>query len=487
MRWRKTFTPVAMRRVALLAPTETVRDVLVEVADVAALQFDGPTQTDGASPPDDANRPATRLLRQRTSAPPRPRLSATGPDLAWCEAHDRLDLVAGEARLEATLSAGVRHRDVTGFVGWARADQVQLLRARTAPAGGALVQLRRPAHLQPPTLLAADNPGHAFSPLVRAYATPPYRDIDPSLLSGVTYVAMFGMMFADLGHGALLLAAALCLRVSRPRKLERLRSAWVLLAGAGLSSMLFGVLYGEFFGPTDLLPVVWLAPLEQPVSLLLAAVAIGAVLLSIAYAVGIVNRYREGGWAAAAYAPSGLAGAGTFLGLGIVSAGGYFGITALTVGGVCLVAICGGLVSVGFFAEAGGGAAGVAQAGIELLDLILRIGSNVVSFARLAAFGLTHAALADLVWRATVGAARHGVLGVSAAIVVFAVGNALAFSLEALIAGIQALRLEYYELYSRIFLAEGEPFRPWALPVERTQIVGTNAVATHVVGSRVEA
>ncbi len=47
----------------------------------------------------------------------------------------------------------------------------------------------------------------------------------------------------------------------------------------------------------------------------------------------------------------------------------------------------------------------------------------------------------------------------------FVVGNALAFALEALVAGIQALRLEYYELFSRVFATEGRPFRPWQLPV----------------------
>jgi V/A-type H+-transporting ATPase subunit I len=55
-----------------------------------------------------------------------------------------------------------------------------------------------------------------------------------------------------------------------------------------------------------------------------------------------------------------------------------------------------------------------------------------------------------------------------AGIVVFAAGTALAFSLEALIAAIQALRLEYYELFSRVFTEQGEPFRPWHVAVART-------------------
>ena len=52
-----------------------------------------------------------------------------------------------------------------------------------------------------------------------------------------------------------------------------------------------------------------------------------------------------------------------------------------------------------------------------------------------------------------------------AAVVVFVLGNLVAFALEALVTGVQALRLEYYELYSRIFSGEGHPFAPWSMPV----------------------
>ena len=42
----------------------------------------------------------------------------------------------------------------------------------------------------------------------------------------------------------------------------------------------------------------------------------------------------------------------------------------------------------------------------------------------------------------------------------------MAFALEGLVVSVQALRLEYYELFSRVFLAEGRPFRPWHVPVD---------------------
>ena len=118
-------------------------------------------------------------------------------------------------------------------------------------------------------------------------------------------------------------------------------------------------------------------------------------------------------------------------------------------------------LSIGLYLEAGGGAAGVAQAAVELFDTVIRLGSNIVSFARLAAFGLTHAALLMVVWNGTTALWAPG-WQAAAAILVLVIGNIITFGLEALVAGIQALRLEYYELFSRIFAIEGRPFHPWA-------------------------
>ena len=123
------------------------------------------------------------------------------------------------------------------------------------------------------------------------------------------------------------------------------------------------------------------------------------------------------------------------------------------------------LAFAGFAAAAGGGGAGAAQAAVELFDLLVRLGSNVVSFARLAAFGLTHAALGAVVWESATGLWGGGLAASVAAVTVFVAGNALAFSLEALVAAVQALRLEYYELFSKVFQDQGRPFRPWHIPI----------------------
>ena len=466
MRWREALQPVGMERVALLAPSVGLRDLLVNVADEGTVALgEVPTENGTA-----ATGPATaRLRRLHAEATGAASLATAVPDLDRCEQAGRLDLIAGEAQVEQRSAQALARGSVAGLVGWVPADSLAPLAERLASVGGAVVPLTRPPGIQPPTQLSPTGVAHEFAPLVDTYSTVPYADVNPSLLAGLAYVAMFGMMFADVGHGALLLLAAIAARLGWWSRLARLRRVWLFLAGAGAASMLFGALYGEFFGPTGVIPTLWLAPLDHPLELLGAALAVGALLLGGAYALGTVNRFREGGWRRAVFAPSGLAGATLFLGLGVVTASIYLGEVWLgLLGGA--VALAGLATSyAGLLASAGGGAAGATEAAIELFDLVLRLGSNLVSFARLAAFGLTHAALGAVIWQATTGLWPRGLLGAAAAVLVFVAGNALAFALEGLVAAIQALRLEYYELFSRVFDSEGEPFRPWHVPLDPTE------------------
>jgi len=468
MRWREALRPVRMQRVALMAPRDALRDLLVNVADEGAVALDEiPLDDEATKHPESASARMQRLqVRDDTVAV----LAPTSPDLDRCERDGRLDLIAGEAQLEERSAQAVTRGNVSALVGWMPAEDMAHLAVRVAKVGGVVVPMSRPSGVQPPTLLTQTGAAREFAPLVETYGTVPYADVNPASLAGLAYVVMFGMMFADVGHGALLVLAAIAIRLRWSSRLARLQPVWLFLLGAGACSMVFGALYGEFFGPTPVVPVIWLAPLDQPILLLGVAIAVGAVLLAGAYGLGIVNRFREGGWRRAVYAPSGLAGAALFLGLGVTVGGVYLDLVWLVlVGGVMAV---GGLAVayIGLLASAGGGAAGAAQAGIELFDLVVRLGSNLVSFARLAAFGLTHAALGDVVWQATTGLWGHGVLGAAGAVAIFAVGNALAFALEGLVAGIQALRLEYYELFSRVFDTEGRPFRPWHVPLTTLEV-----------------
>jgi V/A-type H+-transporting ATPase subunit I len=448
-----------MSRVAIVAPRARLREALVELADAGVVEFVG-----AAPPPRGEEIEALRRVERLSprTGPARPRLAPEPPAVTELERRCERELLAGEVELARRADAAVRHGSFAGYVGWVPEAELETMAARLAPAGAALVELPRPVWVDPPTLLRSVRLARPFRPLVETYGAARYEDIDPTPFAAVAFVLMFGMMFGDAGQGLVLVLLGLFLRRTRGR-LASLRSAWPLVVACGASGAFFGLLYGEFFGPTGVVPTLWLDPLEEPLRLLVAAVAVGAVLLACSYAIGTVNRWRERGPAAALVAPSGFAGIAVFLGGALVLAGFARSLDWLAVAGGALIAAGVVLLGLGFFLEAGRGPAAAAQASVEVVDAVVRIAANAVSFARLAAFGLMHGALTAIVYDGAV--ALWGGAFTLAAIVLFVIGNAATFVLEALVAGVQALRLEYYELFSRIFAGEGRPFSPWSIPL----------------------
>jgi len=449
-----------MERIAVVAPADRFRSALVAVADAGVVEPERLTATLG---------PAGEALRRRRSDAAAPRLAAMTPSVQESERELDPGILAGEAELEQVAAAAVRRGAVMAIAGWSPSVALAPLGERLNRTGAALVRLPPPRGAQPPTLPHTTGASGAFQPLLDIYTTIPYADLNPSLFAGLAYVAMFGMMFGDVGHGIVLVLFGLALWKRWPARLARLSPAAPFVIGSGVASVLFGFAFGEAFGPTHLVPTLWIAPLDHPTTLLAVAIAIGGVMLSLSHFLACANRWREGGALRAFVAISGFAGTSLYLGIAVVGFGWYAHVAlAVVLGGA--VAATGLLLGfVGLYQEAGGRALGAVQAGVELFDAVVRLGTNTVSFARLAAFGLTHAALGSIIWTNTVNLSHHGVAGAIGCGVLFLVGNAVAFALEALVCAIQAMRLEYYELFSRVFLAEGRPFVPWHVPSDTSK------------------
>ncbi len=465
MRLAERALPVRMRRIAVVVGAERARDMLVEMAQLGVVDLSGPLGT-GEGPALEALR---RLETEHRGVPSGgPALTREAPDLGELERRGAHDLLAGEVELDRRRAGAVRHGDFLVFVGWAPRPALPLLVSSLEGLGAALVELRAPRGRQPPTLLAPTPAAEPFRPLLTTYGALPYQDVDPTPFVAVTYCLMFGMMFGDVGDGLLIMLAALALRHVRDPRLEPLRRVWPMIAALGASAALFGALYGELFGPTKVLPTLWLDPLDSPMRLLAVAISAGVGLLAAAALIGVVNRYREGGVLLALTADSGLPGlvllaGGAFVALGILTDVTWLGPVGLVVIALAIVPL-----AIGLRADAGRGPTAILEVLIGLLDALLRLFSNVVSFARLAAFGLMHAAIGQVVLHAA-GSLIGTPAGDLAAALTFAVGWSAAFALEGLVVAVQALRLEYYELFSRLFAGEGRPFRPFRLPLISTK------------------
>ncbi|MFI5038492.1 MAG: V-type ATPase 116kDa subunit family protein [Solirubrobacterales bacterium] len=443
---------VRMSRVAVVLPDDRVRAGLVEVASSGCVELDeAPTQADDE---------ISEALRRLPSVTPAGAvaLSRAPCDTVQLEQAGRRDLLAGEQQLRRLAGSAVHHAGVSVWLGWMPAGERTDLSDRLARVGGAVVELPRPRWAEPPTQLADSLARARFHLLVDSYGVVPYADVDPTIFAAATYVLMFGIMFADAGHGAMV--AVLGIAAGAQRRWPSLRSAWLLITACGISACVFGVVFGEFFGPTDVVHPLWIRPLDNPELLLLAAVVFGALLTTASYAMGTLNRYREGGWGRALVAASGVAGFAIFAAVASLATGLVAGQVVLVAAGAVTLGFGFSLLALGLQREAGPGSGAAAEVIVGLFDTLIRMGTNLVSFARLAAFGLVHAAIEGLVWSTTTSLAGRGAWAL-VGVVVFVVGNAVAFGLEGLVVGIQALRLEYYELFSRVFVGEGRRFHPW--------------------------
>ena len=95
------------------------------------------------------------------------------------------------------------------------------------------------------------------------------------------------------------------------------------------------------------------------------------------------------------------------------------------------------------------------QGFVELFETMLSFFSNTISFVRIGAFAVSHAAMMEVVLMLS------GASAGSTNWIIFVIGNIIVCGLEGLVVGIQVLRLEYYEMFSRFYKGTGREFKPF--------------------------
>ena len=326
-----------------------------------------------------------------------------------------------------------------------------------------------------------------FQMLITNFGTPLYNELDPTIFVGITFVLLFGFMFGDIGQGLVLALLGLWLKFSKWNKLDdTMRDAGVLLTACGLSATVFGFFYGSFFGYENhaFLKPLWLSPLNQKDigQLLLTAVGVGIIFSSVAIIINIINRFIARKYYEGVFDRFGLLGLLFYwfsLGAGIwVVKTKSFPIWAGILIGVPLVLLfLGGPIK--HFAEKHRHHHGegeqeslfnvILESCIELMETFTGYISGTVSFVRVGAFAISHAALCLAVFsivKMIHSSNMRGGIVVSAIVIVL--GNVLVIAFEGMVAMIQGVRLEYYELFSKYFSGGGVEYKPFQIDNNNT-------------------
>jgi len=331
---------------------------------------------------------------------------------------------------------------------------------------------------QVPVLLKHPRLLRPFEMLVSAYGLPTYREMEPTLFVALSYIVMFGMMFGDTGHGFVLaLCGTLALTLGSSQKA---RDFGVLILFAGIASMIFGMVYGSYFGIEALKRyAIWHDPLEcDPMHLMYGAIGIGIILISIGLILNVINHFQRGDIIGALLDKFGLVGILFYWGTLILLIKGTAiksrGLMGASIIFFLIVPLVGWSLKEpiehflkrkkGEEMHGRGGLLGAfMESCVEAFEAILSYLANTISFVRLAAYAMSHAALlfAAFMLAHVVKDFPYG--GSVWSLLIIISGNLIAIVLEGIIASVQALRLEYYEFFGKFFSGNGRPFEPFRL------------------------
>jgi V/A-type H+-transporting ATPase subunit I len=288
---------------------------------------------------------------------------------------------------------------------------------------------------------------------------------------------MFGMMFGDVGHGGIFLLLGLLLRLW-PHLRAGFKNTGTILIGVGTSSMVFGAFYGSVFGYENILPAIWFRPMDDINRLLLYAIILGAGVIIVGISVNIAVKLVQHRYLDLSYERFGLLGLWFYLGaVGMVinvMKGGSLNIPVVFVSTFLPLLL---MPIVKMITrrwrkegeEEESGFTGLIVAGVDLFEGMLVYLSNSISFVRVAAFALNHVALSLAIFQ--LGRMLESMVGGGGMLYIITVagGNLLILVLEGGIVGIQTLRLEFYEFFSKFFDEEGTAFVPFAYKFERNR------------------
>ena len=322
---------------------------------------------------------------------------------------------------------------------------------------------------EPPTKLENPKLFKPFEMYIQMYGLPAHNEMDPTIFVAITYSFIFGVMFGDVGQGLLLLIGGALIYHFKKAPLAG------IIATAGVFSTIFGFMFGSIFGFEDIIEPLWIRPIDHMTTLpflgklntvFIVAVAFGMFLIIVAMILHIINAARSKDIESTWFDPNGVAGLIFYIAVVVTI---VLFMTGNPLPGGIVMGIMFGVPLLLIFLkepltrmiekradkmETGPGMY-IVQGFFEMFETLLSYFSNTISFIRIGAFAVSHAAIMEVVLQlAGAESGNPNWFGV-----IF--GNLFVCGFEGLIVGIQVLRLEYYEMFSRFYKGSGRAFDPY--------------------------
>ena len=375
-------------------------------------------------------------------------------------------------KLAARIEEGDNKEDYYILCGWMGEDDVNKFLAESKNDDKVFVVVEEDKEKffgEPPTKLKNPRFFKPFEMFIRMYGLPANDEMDPTMFVALTYTFIFGAMFGDVGQGLCLFVFGGLLYLIKKINLAGIISI------AGLFSTFFGFMFGSIFGFEDVIPALWLRPMNNMMSVpfigklntvFIVAIGFGMCLILLCMVFNILNAWKARDVEHIWFDTNSVAGL-VFYGSAVVSIALILNGKTLP-GGIVLFIMFGVPLILIFLKEPLTALIEkksevmpkekgmfVVQGLFEMFEVLLSYFSNTLSFVRIGAFAVSHAAMMEVVLM--LAGAESGNLNW----IVVVLGNLFVCGMEGLIVGIQVLRLEYYEMFSRFYKGTGRKFEPF--------------------------
>jgi V/A-type H+-transporting ATPase subunit I len=345
----------------------------------------------------------------------------------------------------------VRKGSSTYLEGWVKEKDLEKLISTLKKGYNYELSVEDPEKWDDPPV-AFENPPiiRSFETIMLMFGAPGYRQIDPTPFLSLTYAIFFGLMFADVFDGILLLTFSLLLYRGLGSRSHNGKMLSEILVTISISSIVFGFLTGEFMGDAIKIPVIWFNGFEDPMYFLQIAILLGVIQLTLGLAIGFVNelimkRLKN-------------------------AFGEKLAWLMILHGSIIILLYYLQYLNGDFYLYSG---SIFAASGLILLTIVnprnlmevTRLVSNVVSYARIVAINISHAGISRaFTLLASPLLFSGGVFGLLAGGIILLITHFFIVFIESFIAFAHSLRLHFVEFFSKFFEPTGNVFKPLSFP-----------------------
>jgi len=295
------------------------------------------------------------------------------------------------------------------------------------PAEDAPVLLKNPPYVR------------AFERITSMFGVPQYNSVDPTLFVSMFFPFFFGFMLSDVGYGGMVLLAALVFYIVRSRH-EAFKDVATIAAACGTLTVVFGTLFGSFFGSLVRIPTVWVDPFKESMTILAVAIGVGIIHANLGILISAISNIRSGEWRKL------LTDNGSLWALQLAAV--FFYLRQPVIGG--------GLVAISALLLI------IKSSLFGIMEISGFVGL-ILSYARILALSLATGGIALAVNIIAGQMLQLGAIGMFLAMIIILGGHLFNFVLNIIGSTVNAARLHFVEFFSLFFIEGGKKFIPFRI------------------------